>query len=81
MTNEEMVKEMKEFRQKMKLMKEANARNMELLTQLKIVYQSKINELLDEIEEIGTLLADTTDPDALEVRHRLAALLRQHKDD
>lgn len=81
MTNEEMMKEMQDFKKKLQLMKQVNEHNVELLNKLKSAYQSKVSEILDEIEEIGSLLADTTDQDALEARHRLAALLRQHKND
>lgn len=79
MTNEEMAKQLKEMRQKLVLMKEANEHNVALLTQLKSAYEDKLGELLSEIEEIAANLEGTADPDADEACHRLRELIERFK--
>lgn len=78
-TNEEMAKQLKEMRQKLVLMKEANEHNVALLTQLKSAYEEKIREVLSEIEEIAANLEDVADPDANEAHHRLCELVERFK--
>ena len=79
MTNEEMTKQLKEMRQKLTLMKEANEHNVDLLKQLKGAFDSKIEEIIGEIEEIADNLEGTDDADADEARHRLRALIERFK--
>lgn len=74
MTNEE-AKQVKEFRQKLELVKQANKRNVELLAQLKGAYEAKIDKILNEIEEVANNLEGTTDPDADEAYYRLRELV------
>lgn len=79
MDNKELAKHLKAFKDKLELAKRANQHNVELLKQLKGAYEGKLNEILDEIEDIMLVLADTKDPEADEVRHRLEELLEKYR--
>ena len=80
MTNAEAAKQVKEFRQKLELVKQANKRNVELLAQLKGAYEAKVNKILNEIEEIANNLESTSDPDADEAYYRLRELAENIRD-
>lgn len=81
MTNEEMAEQVKEFRQKLELVKAANRRNIELLEQLKGAYEAKVNKILSEIEEIANNLEGTDDADADEASFRLRELVESIRDE
>lgn len=79
MNNAEMARQLKEFKHKLELAKQANQHNAELLEQLKGAYQSKLAEILDEVEDVAMLLTDSTDSDAQEAYEKLTVLLRKFR--
>lgn len=79
MNNAELARQLKDFQHKLELTKQANQHNAELLEQLRRAYQSKLSEILDEVEDAAMLLADSTDSDAQEVYEKLTALLRKFR--
>ena len=77
MNNAELASQLKEFKHKLELTRQANQHNAELLQQLKGAYQSKLAEILDEVEDAAMLLADSTDSDAQEAYEKLTVLLHK----
>lgn len=75
MNNAELASQLKDFKHKLELTRQANQHNAELLERLKGAYQSKLAEILDEVEDAAMLLADSTDSDAQEAYEKLTVLL------